>query len=187
VILSGRGYDRCWKLVDWLLNVLSVISGLTVVLATFVTTWSFSTKIRALLLFAGKLARWIFPIFFSITLIFLCPTCSTSSTSTTQRTRPVSMASYSRGSVLLNDIELSPKTQLRIFATPRAQSVFISSVLAFLHPGFLLMGSGEFLLCCYIELSWSYRVVCCCEVVVTGVVVRCYSVIVGRSYGPSNC
>ena len=48
---------------------------------------------KDLLLFSRGLARRVFPLFFSITLIFLRTPYSTSSTSTTQRTRSISIAS----------------------------------------------------------------------------------------------
>ena len=52
-----------------------------------------ATTLITLLLFSRGLARRVFPLFFSITLIFLRTPYSTSSTSTTQRTRSISIAS----------------------------------------------------------------------------------------------
>jgi len=108
---------------------------------------------------SDKLARRIFPLFFSITLIFLRSPCSTPSTSTTHWIGLIPTALLRRHRTLSANIELFSKFALWILTTPKPRSVFISSTLAFFHSGILSTLSGKCVLRCYIEFSWHGHVV----------------------------
>ena len=108
---------------------------------------------------SDKLARRIFPRFFSITLIFSRPPCSTFSTSTTQWIGLIPVALLRRHRTLSTNIELFSKFALWILTIPKPRSVSISSTLAFFHLGILLTVSGECMQCCYIGFLMSHCVV----------------------------
>ena len=71
----------------------NVCKSSTPLLFTFPATYDTNPTLHTLLRFSDKLARRIFPLYFSITLIFLCSPCSTFSTSSTRRIHLILAAS----------------------------------------------------------------------------------------------
>jgi len=122
--------------------------------------WCRSTcfTVWILLLFARRLSRRGFPIFFSITPIFLRPTCLPTSASGSKRTRPILTALPSCEPVLSDNIEFSRKIQLPIFTSSPPSSVTSNSMRG--YPCLRLIGtaSSGYTPCSYIGFLPSYHV-----------------------------